>query len=241
VQFDVSLFLEALTSQAYLSGAALAIGLAFLAQFLGSVLGLGVAMLRRSSFRPLSLFALGYAWVFRALPVLLLLILAWNALPQMVPALRESWYTPFLAALLALTVHETALMSEVFRSGLSSVNEGQRLAGRALGFAPVGTYRWIIMPQVIRTILPPLGNRIILQVQITSLTSVIAMEELMTAAQDEVTRTFRYAEFYTAAAVYYLVIVSLLMLAQHYVERRYKWTSSRSAAQPKKTKASVSA
>lgn len=241
MQFDVSLFLEALTSQAYLSGAALAVGLAFLAQFLGSVLGLGVAMLRRSSFRPLRLFALGYAWVFRALPVLLLLILAWNALPQMVPILRESWYTPFLAALLALTIHETALMSEVFRSGLGSVSDGQRLAGRALGFAPAGTYRWIIMPQVIRTILPPLGNRIILQVQITSLTSVIAMEELMTAAQDEVTRTFRYAEFYTAAAVYYLVIVSLLMLAQHYVERRYKWTSSRSAAQPKKTKASVSA
>lgn len=239
MEFDVTLFLEALTSQAFLKGAALALGLAFLAQFLGSVLGLGVALLRRSTFRPLALFALGYAWVFRALPVLLLLILAWNALPQIVPALRGSWYTPFLAALLALTAHETALMSEVFRSGLGSVNEGQRLAGRALGFAPAGTYRWIIMPQVIRTILPPLGNRIILQVQITSLTSVIAMEELMTAAQNEVTRTFRYAEFYSAAAVYYLAIVSALMLVQHYIERRYRWTSAKAAAQPKKTEVSV--
>lgn len=226
MDFDVELFLSALTSAGYFKGALFAIGLAALAQALGVTFGFLVAVMRTSGNPVLTPFAVGFTWIFRAVPVLLLLIICWNVLPQLVPEMRATWYTPFIAALIALTVHETALMAEIVRSGLLAVDPGQRQASRALGLSPFSAYRWVILPQVTRTIIPEVGNRLILQVQVTSLTSVISLEELMTAAGADVSRHFRYAEFYGAAAVYYLAIVSIFMVGQKYLERRFEWKST---------------
>jgi His/Glu/Gln/Arg/opine family amino acid ABC transporter permease subunit len=233
MSFDWSRFFEALTSDAYVKGAFIAVVLAFLAQAMGILVGFVVALGRGSRFRYLRTLSAGYVWIFRAVPALLLLLLVWNALPQLFAPLQQPWFSPFLAALLGLTLMEGALMAEILRSALGSIDPGQRLAGRALGFSPVQVMRHILVPQMIRVAIPPTGNEYVNMVKITSLASVISLQELLTAAARGVASTFSYAEYYSAALVYYLVIVSAFMVLQSRLERRYHWKSSSRARTPR--------
>ena len=134
-------------------------------------------------------------------------------------------------------------MAEIVRSALSAVDDGQGLAARALGMTPVQSMRKVLLPQMIRVAIPPTGNEFINMIKYTSLASIIALQELLTRAQVQVASTFRYAEYYAAAAVYYLIIVSLLTVLQTRLERRYSWKSKgRGAARstdPDQAEASV--
>ena len=149
----------------------------------------------------------------------------WNALPQMIPALRADWYTPFIAASIGLGLVEAAFMAEIIRSALNSVDDGQELAARALGMKPASVMLKVVLPQAIRTALPPTGNEFIGLIKYSSLASVISLRELLTTAQIGVNITFRYAEYYTVAIMYYLVIVTIITLIQNRVEKKFLWTS----------------
>ncbi|MGH2617375.1 MAG: ABC transporter permease subunit, partial [Thermomicrobiales bacterium] len=116
MEFDRQIFLDALTSSAFAAGAALTIALAVAAQAAGSVIGLVIALLRGSSLAPVRWGAATYVWLFRAVPTLLQLLFVWNALPQLIPSLRDPWFTPFLAAFVALAINESAYMAEIIRS-----------------------------------------------------------------------------------------------------------------------------
>lgn len=168
-----------------------------------------------------------YTWIFRATPTLLQLLFIWDALPQIWGVFRDSWFTPFLAAAIALSLNEAAYMAEIIRSGLLSVDPGQELAGRALGMSRRRILRRIIIPQAVRIAIPPMGNEFITLLKLTSLASVISVTELLTASQDFYSTNFSYMEAFSAAAVYYLVIVSVLMFLQSRLERRFTFTSSR--------------
>ena len=111
------------------------------------------------------------------------------------------------------------------RGGLLSVDDGQRLAARALGMTPFKVFAKVVAPQLIRVAIPPMANDFITLLKITSLASVISLRELMTNTQTEVSSSFRFAEWYAAAAIYYLVVVSIFMIGQSWLERRYVWTS----------------
>jgi His/Glu/Gln/Arg/opine family amino acid ABC transporter permease subunit len=230
MEFNSSLFWEALTSSAMAKGALIALGLAVVSQVLAIVLGFGVMLTYRSPVRHVSMVGRTYVWFFRAIPILLVLILVWNALPQVLPVFRGSWFSPFLAAMLALTIVEAAYMSEILRSALASIDEGQALAARALGMTPRQVMRRVLIPQMIRVAIPPTGNEFITMLKGTTLASVISLQELLAAANVGVSVTFGYAEYYGAATVYYLVLVSLLMVVQSRLERRYRWKSSPSKA-----------
>jgi His/Glu/Gln/Arg/opine family amino acid ABC transporter permease subunit len=166
-----------------------------------------------------------YNWIFRATPTLLQLIFIWYALPQLWPTFAGSWFKPFLAAFIALSLNEAAYMSEIIRAGLLSVDPGQELAGRALGMTRPRILRRVIVPQAFRIIIPPTGNEFITLLKLTSLASVISLHELLTASQVRGTAEFRYAEAYSAALVYYLGIVSILMIVQAQLEKRFTWSS----------------
>jgi ABC-type amino acid transport system permease subunit len=90
---------------------------------------------------------------------------------------------------------------------------------------PVSVFRRVILPQVTRVIIPPTANEFITMLKITSLASAISLRELLTYTQQEISITFKFAEFYAAAAIYYLVIVSVFMAFQAVLERRFLWTS----------------
>jgi polar amino acid transport system permease protein len=223
--FDPDIFFTQLLNPAYLWGALTSIGVAVFSLLIAILLGFLLAVGRTSKNSYLRGPSHLYVWFFRALPALLVLLIMWNALPQLIPALRADWYTPFIAASIGLGLVEAAFMAEIIRSALSSVDEGQALAARALGMKPGSVMRKVILPQAIRIALPPTGNEFIGLIKYSSLASVISLKELLTTAQVGVNITFRYAEYYTVAILYYLVIVSIITLIQSRIERRFLWTS----------------
>ena len=208
MQWDTAIFIDALTSSALIGGALITIALTVTAWCGAQVIGAVLALGRTSRFRLVRGGVVGYLWFFRAVPLLLQLLFVWNALPQLIPELKSEWFTPFIAALVALALHEGAYMAEITRSGLMSVDPGQRDAARSLGMTTGQGYRYVIVPQAVRVMIPPSANEFITLLKLTSLASVISL-----------------AELYAAATVYYLVMVSLLMVGQSYLERRFQWRS----------------
>lgn len=226
MSFDADIFFSQLFSIDYLNGAILSVGVAFFSLILATIIGFFVAIARTSRTGVVRAPASVYVWFFRAIPALLVLLIMWNAMPQVVPALRENWYTPFIAAVIGLALVESAFMAEIIRSALMSVDEGQKLAGRALGMSPVKVMIKIVLPQATRIALPPTSNEFIGLIKYSSLASVISLRELLTTAQVGVNITFRYVEYYTVAIIYYLVIVSLVTWIQSLIERRFNWSSA---------------
>lgn len=225
MSFDVDIFLAALTSRALREGVVMTIALTVVSFAVGILLGLGVALLRSSRNVVARSIGWTYIWLFRALPTLILLFLVWYALPQLIPALHGPQFLPFYAAAIALSVNEGAYAAEIIRGGLLSIDDGQRLAARALGMQPRTVFRRIVLPQVIRVITPALSNDFITMLKLTSLAYAVSLRELLTMSQIQVATSFRFAEWYGAAAIYYLVIVSAFMALQAWFERRYVWAS----------------
>lgn len=226
---DSSVFFEALTSPALLDGVRVTIALTVVAMVFGLILGLIVAVMRGSSNRFLRGFAWVYVWIFRAIPSLVLLLLVWDGLPQLFPALTGDWFSAFLAASVAFSINEAAYAAEVIRGGLLSIDEGQRLAARALGMSPLKVFSKVVAPQLIRVTIPPLSNDFVAMLKLTSLASIISLQELLARSQSAVSTTFRFAEWYSAAAIYYLVLVSVFMVVQAQIERRFVWMSQGSS------------
>jgi His/Glu/Gln/Arg/opine family amino acid ABC transporter permease subunit len=223
--FDTHIFWQALSSGPYWKGALLAIALTVVSLTVASIVGFLLALGKASRRRAVRGFVFFYNWLFRATPTLLQLLFIWDALPQIWPVFTASWFTPFLAAFIALSLNEAAYMAEIVRAGLLSVDPGQELAGRALGMTRRQILRRVIVPQAIRIVIPPTGNEFITLLKLTSLASVISVHELLTASQERASVNFRFAEVYSAALVYYLVIVSILMALQSRLERRFTFTS----------------
>jgi polar amino acid transport system permease protein len=225
--FDTHLFWTALSSGPYWRGALTALELTAASLATAVVIGFFVALgalSTRSRFRSA---AWVYNWLFRATPTLLQLYFIWYALPTVWSGFAGSWFTVFMAAWIALSLNEAAYMSEIIRAGLLSVDPGQELAGRSLGMTRRQILGKVIVPQAVRIVIPPTGNEFITLLKLTSLASIISLRELFTAGQTLAASTFRYTEPLTAALVYYLVIVSILMVVQSRLERRFTWSSRR--------------
>jgi polar amino acid transport system permease protein len=223
--FDTHLFWEALSSGPYWRGALTALALTITALAIAIVIGFLLALGRSSRLRAVRTLVFLYNWIFRATPTLLQLLFVWDALPLIWGVFARGWFTPFLAALITLALNEAAYMSEIIRAGLLSVDPGQELAGRALGMTRRQILRRVIVPQAVRIVIPPTGNEFITLLKLTSLAYVISVHEILTAAQQLGSVKFQYPEVFTAAAAYYLAIVSVLMAIQSRLERRFTWRS----------------
>jgi His/Glu/Gln/Arg/opine family amino acid ABC transporter permease subunit len=225
--FDTHLFWQALSSGPYWRGALTALELSAASLAAAVVLGFFVALGALSRLRAVRSLSWVYNWLFRATPTLLQLFFIWYALPQIWTGFAGSWFTPFMAAFIALSLNEAAYMSEIIRAGLLSVDPGQELAGRALGMSRRQILRKVVVPQAVRIVIPPTGNEFITLLKLTSLAFVVSVHELLTSANELASATFRYNETLLAALVYYLAIVSVLMVLQGRLEQRFTWTSGR--------------
>jgi polar amino acid transport system permease protein len=128
--------------------------------------------------------------------------------------------TPFVAAILALSLHEGAYMAEVVRGGILAVDRGQDEAATALGMTRALTMRRIVLPQALRVIIPPTGNQFITLLKATALVAVIAGHDLMSTAQNIAAQNYRTIELLLVATIWYLAIVSVLTILQRMLERR---------------------
>lgn len=221
--FDPSVFWSALTSEAFFRGACVTVLLSLLSHGVGIAISIPVAVVinRGTGFLPGIL--RGFVGILRGAPTLLQLLFVWNALPQFFPIFREPWFTPFLAAWIALSLNEAAYQVEINRAALKAVDPGQEAAGEALGLSRFQIFRFITLPQAMRIAIPPTVNEFITLLKITSLASVISLQELMSSASRAVSTTFQFSEYYAAALVYYLIMVYALVFLQGKLERKYSW------------------
>ncbi|MBG6089275.1 amino acid ABC transporter permease/ATP-binding protein [Actinomadura viridis] len=220
MQFDWSYAIGLFADGGVWRAAAATLLLATVSWVLAGILGLGVALVKQSGFRVSSRTGGVYVWFFRGVPLLLLIIFIYNAVPQAIPASRGFLSNPFNAGLVALTLSGSAYMAEVFRSGLKAVGPEQRDAGRALGFGSRALQRFVIVPQAFRIAIPGLGNEYVSNLKNTSLVSVISFVELTLAGQRIYSLNFRILETLTVIGIVYLAMVTLFSTLQNQLEAR---------------------
>ena len=208
---------------AILKGLRTTVVLALAAALIGSVLGVLLAVMRLSRSAVLRLGSGGYTWLLRGTP-LLVQILIWGNLGLLFqhigPFETNAVLTPFVASVVALGLNEGAYMSEVVRAGVLAVDRGQVDAAHALGMSNALAMRRIILPQALRVIIPPAGNQFISLLKATSLVSVIAGGDLLTAAQNISSANLLTIELMLVATFWYLVLTTIKSVGQFFVERR---------------------
>jgi polar amino acid transport system permease protein len=208
---------------AILNGLRTTIVLAVLAAALGLVLGILLAVMRLSPSPVLRLFSGGYTWLLRGTP-LLVQILLWGNLALLFehigPFDTNALITPFVASVIALGLNEAAYMAEIVRAGVLAVDHGQIDASLALGMSRGLALRRIILPQALRVIIPPAGNQFISLLKATSLVSVIAGGDLLTAAENISSANLKTIELMLVATFWYLVLTTITSVGQYVVERR---------------------
>ncbi|APW48025.1 amino acid ABC transporter permease [Rhodoferax antarcticus] len=165
----------------------------------GLVCGMGGLAKNRLVYLPLK----WYVELFRATPVLVLIIWFYYALPVLVGVAM----TAQVAAVLALSLYGGAFYSEIIRGGIISIDGGQSDAARALGMTRFQVMRRVVMPQALRRMTPPLMNQSIMQLKNTSLLSVLALPDLLYQGQAVAHETYRPLEAYTLIALMYIAIL----------------------------------
>ncbi len=218
--FDWSYFLHLFGNGTLWHAAEKTLLLGTLAWTFGGIGGLGLALMGQSKPRVVRAAAGFYIWLFRGLPLLLLVIFVYNAVPQAFPFSQKFFADPFRAGLVALVVSEAAYMAEIFRGGLLSVGADQRDAARALGLPYRAVQRLVVIPQAFRIAIPPLGNEYVVTLKNTSLVSVISLIELTAAGQQIYTQNFKILETLSAVGIFYLALASIFGLLQSWMERR---------------------
>ena len=199
-------------------GSLVSLQLFFITLLLSIPLGIALALMRLSRYRLLGTAVSGYLWLMRGTPLMLQLLFIYYAL-ALLPG-GGIRLPDFPAAVVAFVLNYAAYFAEIFRAGIQSIDRGQYEGAKALGMSYPQTMRRIIMPQVIRRILPPLSNEFITLVKDTSLIYVLALNDLLRAARGIVQRDFTITPF-IVAAVFYLLMTLLLTWMFQRLEKRY--------------------
>ena len=239
VNFQWNVVFQWLFSASIMQGVAFTIILTVLAMAVGTVLAITMAIMRQSVNPVLRWVAMAYIWFFRGTPIYTQLIF-WSLLPTLYPSLSvgvpflgtlwgwevsfntATYFTPFWMAFVGLGLNEGAYLAEIMRAGLLSVSKGQGEAATALGMPRATIFRRIILPQAMRVIVPPIGNETISMLKTTSLVSAIPFTlELTFIARQRGQATFAPVPLLIAAAIWYLVITSLLMVIQSMIEKHF--------------------
>jgi polar amino acid transport system permease protein len=214
---------------AILAGLRTTVLLALLAAAIGVVLGVVLAVMRLSPSPVLRLFSGLYTWLLRGTP-LLVQILIWGNLALLFqhlgPFETNEVMTPFVASVVALGLNEAAYMAEVVRGGILAVDRGQVDASLALGMSRALAMRRVILPQAMRVIIPPAGNQFISLLKATSLVSVIAGGDLLTAAENISSSNLKTIELMLVATFWYLVLTTVTSIGQYLLERRLARSSA---------------
>ena len=201
--------------QFLLAGLGLTLGLSACAIALSVLLGIVLALCGLSRSRPLRLVGRSYIECFRAVPLLVLLLWVYYGLPVITGLQFDS----FTAGVLTLALSDAAFEAEVFRAGLQSVPCGQREAAMTLGLSRADTFRYVVLPQAIRNILPALGNQFVYVLKMSSLVSVIGLQELTRRANELNVTEYRPLEVYSFLIVEYLLLILLASWAVRRLER----------------------
>ena len=218
------------TSDSVLRGLWLTLWLTALVMALGFALGALLAAFRLSANPVLRAVSWGYVWLFRSMPILVQLLFWFNIgalYPTILGVKTVNLLGPVAVAVIGLTLHEAAYAAEVVRGGILSVDRGQIEAAEALGLSRWRRWWRIVLPQAMRSIVPPAGNMLIGTLKGTSIISVIAVQDLLYSVQLVYHRTYQVIPLLMVATLWYVIVTSVLSVGQHYIERHYARGSER--------------
>ena len=199
-----------------LDGLYYTITLSVTAILISIILGLLVALPGLASQRPARLVNRVYVELVRAVPILVLILWVYYGLPQV----ADISISVFWAGVLALAISDSAFQAEIFRAGIQSIDRGQHEAAHSISLSYVDKMRYVILPQAIKRILPALGNQLVYMLKMSSLVSVIGMEELTRRANELVVTEYRPLELYTVLVLEYLVLILMVSAAVRWIEMR---------------------
>jgi len=189
-----------------ISGVGMTLALSVSAILISVTMGLLLAVSLLSSYKAMRWTARIYVECFRAIPLLVLLLWVYYGLP----VISGLQFGAFAAGVMSLALSDAAFEAEVFRAGLQSVAKGQREAAETLGLSRWSTLRYVVFPQAIRTILPALGNQFVYVLKMSSLVSVIGLQEFTRRANELNVTEYRPLEIYTFLVVEYLLLILLV-------------------------------
>jgi His/Glu/Gln/Arg/opine family amino acid ABC transporter permease subunit len=194
--------------------------LSLAAALIGIGLGLVLALIRLADVPVLSRAVSLFVEYVRGVPALVVLFFTYYALPQVGIKFDAFW-----AAAIGLGVNESVFAAEIFRAGIQSLPRGQLEAGRGIGLSTADLYRFVVLPQAIAWIIPPLTNDLIGLIKNSSLASTITVEELSLRATAVVSATFRPFEVYAVLATVYVGLALATSTLSHRLERRMRFTT----------------
>ena len=192
--------------------------LSFTSIFISIAVGLLVALPGLSKNPWLRNFNRVYVEIVRSVPILVLILWVYYGLPPM----TGLEINVFWAGVIALALSDSAFQAEIFRAGIQSIDRGQYEASHSISLNYKDTMRFVILPQAIRRILPALGNQLVYMLKMSSLVSVIGMQELTRKANELVVTEYRPLEIYTILVLEYLVLILVVSAGVRWLERRLK-------------------
>ena len=182
------------------------------------VVGLLVALPGLSDKKGWRAFNRIYVEIVRAVPILVLILWVYYGLPT----LSGITLNVFWAGVLALALSDSAFQAEIFRAGIQSISKGQYEAAQSVSLNYRDTMRYVILPQAIRRILPALGNQLVYMLKMSSLVSIIGMQELTRKANELSVSEYRPLEIYTVLVLEYLALILIVSAGVRWFERRLK-------------------
>ncbi|WP_108830126.1 amino acid ABC transporter permease [Ascidiaceihabitans donghaensis] len=211
-----------------LNGFGATILLSVIAAVLSMVIGLMVALPGMSDNRWIRLPSRIYIEFVRAIPLLPMLFWVFYGLPVVLKSMGISVsIDAFWGAIITLAISDSAFTAEIYRSGIQSISKGQTEAAKTVGLNYRQTMRYVILPQAIKRILPPLANQFIYIVKMSAFASVIGMQELTRRANELVVTEYRPLEIYTLLILEYLVLVLIISFFVRWLERKMGSDESR--------------
>lgn len=204
---------------AMLSGLEVTLKIFFLTLVFSIPLGILVAVGRLSKIKPLVAVIQVYIWIMRGTPLLLQLIFIYFGLGLPTVGLQLERFT---AALIAFVLNYAAYFAEIFRGGIESIDKGQYEAAKVLGFSPVQTFMRIVLPQVVKIVLPSVANEVITLVKDTALVYVVGLGELLRAGRIASSRDVSLVPF-VVVGVFYLALTAILTKVFQQIEKRYAY------------------
>ena len=199
----------------YIDATVTTLKVSLIALLIGLLLGIVICLAKISTIKVLNVLATIYVEVIRNTPILVQIMIIYFALPEVGIS-----FTPFMSAIIALSINSGAYVSEIFRSGILAIDKGQMEAGRSLGLSYFQTMKFIILPQALKNSLPALGNEFISLVKESSIVYFVGVADIMFAANTVKNATYETFGPYLIAAAIYFIITSVLSFLVKILEKK---------------------
>ena len=199
----------------YIDATVTTLKVSLIALLIGLLLGIVICLAKISTIKVLNVLATIYVEVIRNTPILVQIMIIYFALPEVGIS-----FTPFMSAIIALSINSGAYVSEIFRSGILAIDKGQMEAGRSLGLSYFQTMKFIILPQALKNSLPALGNEFISLVKESSIVYFVGVADIMFAANTVKNATYETFSPYLIAAAIYFIITSVLSFLVKRLEKK---------------------